>query len=386
MVSSKSRGVGVRVLHVVGGLSGGSHSNLTSGRQRGGTNATHKRVRPLHKHAHTQHEKRHNTHTHTHTQKVVTTTLSATNTFSAPLTVNYTMVGGAGGGGGGPSQGYSWGGGGGGGSSALLVGGVAAAFAAGGTGGNASYDTVPGQPGAIASGSFTLPVGATLSAYVGGGGGGGAYSGAGGGGAGWYGGGGGALYYTALPKLSTGGGGGTNRGGAPGNTTAADMPIPGAGGFTFGGTGQGPSYATGGTNYTGGYYYKDPTAVSPAGAGGGYGSGGGSGGCQYANCNYDGGNGGSNGGNGQGRYSAGGLGANNWANQYGYSLPAAAGQIGGGSVAGGNAGFISFWYSPPSVSYTLVPGSTTCTVEGPTGELGEEHVAGSVGSRPRFSQ
>ena len=161
-------------------------------------------------------------------------------------------------------------------------------------------------------------------------------------------------------------------GGAPGNTTSVDSPLPLAGGFTFGGTGQGPSYGSGGTNFTGGIYYKDPYRISPVGGGGGYGSGGGSGGCQFCCCNYDGGVGGSNGGNGEYRFTAGGLGSNNWANQYGYSLPAAAGQIGGGSVAGGNAGFISFWYSPPGVSYVLAPGTTTCTVQGPTGERGEE--------------
>jgi hypothetical protein len=175
-------------------------------------------------------------------QKVVAS--SYTNTCAYAVTINYYLVGGGGGG-------YY---GGGGGSTALLVNGVVVAVANGGNGGSG----VNGTAGSVATGTYSVPAGATVTVIVGGGGGAG-YSGivGGGGGAGYFGGGGG---------WTSGGGGGTTSGGAAGGTlaTAGSSGQGGNGGWNGGVAGYGGTSTAGGaSNSTG------------AGGGGGYGGAGG---------------------------------------------------------------------------------------------------------------
>ncbi len=163
--------------------------------------------------------------------RIVTSQFVGPNPYRKTVVVRYTAVGGGGGGGGVdvPSCCYfpTAAGGGGGGSSAILVNGVAVGVAAGGNGGSATEAgdaaAQPGVNGAIASGTFELPLAAELSVIVGGGGGGAALnftSGGGGGGAGWFGGGGGGAAYGSCGVSAGGGMGGTDAGGRGGANCA----------------------------------------------------------------------------------------------------------------------------------------------------------------------
>ncbi|HYH97487.1 Ig-like domain-containing protein [Hyalangium sp.] len=240
---------------------------------------------------------------------VVTSYLNEVNPYGSPLTVVYSMVGGAGGG--------------------------------GGTTGT------PGSSGATATGSFTLGAG-NLEVFVGGGGG---FShwgsgGTGGGGAGYYGGGGSGTTQTGLGGGGGGGssailsagqlihvaaggsgfwgaGGGSTTGGTAGNDpTGTATPTAGTAG-----AGGGTATTGGGTGLNGG------TGSTVAGGGGGYGGGGGG--------NSGATSGGTAGGTGGG--SGGGLGANTWSTAT--TLPAGAGA---GSPVGGNAGLVILTYSAPT--------------------------------------
>jgi hypothetical protein len=236
--------------------------------------------------------------------KVVTSRWSKVSPYSSPVTVNYSMVGGAGGG-----CGYDW----------------------------------VGGSGTKVSGSFTLAAGANLEVFVGGGGGWGAYyvGGIGAGGAGYYGGGGGGLSSngggagggggsSAILQAGqlvaaaaggsgafNGGGGGSTVGGAAGGDSRSSVK-PTAGTLGAGGN---TSQASGGSGFDGG-----AASNSIAGGGGGYGGGGG----------VSGGAGGTAGASAIN----GGLGANTWSSAT--TLPAAAGT---GSANGGNAGLVILTYT-----------------------------------------
>jgi hypothetical protein len=254
--------------------------------------------------------------------KAITSILNETNPFAVPLSVTYSMVGGGGGVGGGVDY---WEGGGGGGSSAILGGGALVSYASGGSGGSGGDPLNAGANGTTASGSFSLAIGANITAYVGGGGGGGGWDFGAGGGAGYFGGAGGS---------GAGGTGGSNSGGVGGGISGSSLSGGAGGSFA--------RYGQGGTSGTGG---AGGSIWDGGGGGGGFGGGGGA-------CDNSGAVVASNGGsNGASASSAGpdpgGIGANTWSSST--SLPAAAG-LGAATSSGqgGNAGLVILTYSSPT--------------------------------------
>jgi hypothetical protein len=258
--------------------------------------------------------------------KTITSTLSTTSPFSAPVTIHYEMIGGGGGGGGAANNSGSGAGGGGGGSSEIVFGSgagspIVAQGGAGGATGPAASTAYPGERPAPAAGSFVLTAGQTLAVYVGGGGGG----------------------VSSASGNGCGGAGGPDGQGGLGGLGASP-------GIAGGGTKTDPgNHCTGANGAAGGLSSTD--ATYGGGGGGGYGGGGDQGKCPGVNnCT-----GGSSGGNSTNAApDRGGYGADTWAAAKVLPTEAgaggAAGTYGPTSVSGGggNAGLVILTYTAPA--------------------------------------